>query len=153
MDQLPQYQKAPHCQGEDERLFGAFGTGFRTLDKKTPPLGGESSSACPKCQNNIFPTDFFCSVCGYKLKEKPLSTSFFKQLSIYLISFLLPPLGLIPAIKYIRRDERKFKLIGIIAVILTLASVILSAGLLLSFMDTLSKTLNGQLDTYENLAL
>lgn len=109
--------------------------------------------ACPKCQNSIYPTDFFCSVCGYKLKEKPLSASFLKQLSIYLISFFLPPLGLIPAIKYLRQDERKFKLIGIIAVILTFVSVILSAELLLSFMDTLTKTLNGQLDTYENLAL
>ncbi|MDP2860096.1 MAG: zinc ribbon domain-containing protein [bacterium] len=108
---------------------------------------------CPKCQNNIYPTDFFCSVCGYKLKEVPLSASFLKQLSIYLISFLLPPLGLIPAIKYLRKDEGKFKLIGIIAVILTLVSVIASAGILLGFMDTIGKTLNGQLDVYENLTL
>ena len=28
---LPQYQKAPPCQGGDEWLFGAFGTGFQTI--------------------------------------------------------------------------------------------------------------------------
>lgn len=107
---------------------------------------------CPKCQNSINTIDFFCRVCGYKLKEKPLSTSFLKQLSIYLISFLLPPLGLIPAIKYFRQDESKSKQIGIIAVIITLISVIISILLLQNFMDTFNSVLNGQSGIYENLS-
>lgn len=39
-------------------------------------------SACPKCKNSINVTDFYCKACGYKLKEKPPSTSFLKQLLI-----------------------------------------------------------------------
>lgn len=103
----------------------------------------EQLSTCPKCQSYNDETDFFCRVCGYKLKEEPLSISFFKQLSIYLISFFLPPLGLIPAIKYLRQGESKLKRIGIIAVIITLVSVIIQIFLLQSFMETFNKVLNG----------
>jgi len=108
---------------------------------------------CPKCQNSNGAADFFCRVCGYKLRGKPLSTSLLKQLSVYLISFLLPPLGLVPAIKYLRQGESKSKQIGIIAIILTVISMIISIRLLLNFMDTFNNILNGQLGTYENLFL
>ena len=45
MSFLPQYQKAPPSHGGDEWLFGAFGTGFRTLPFRKPRghLAGESS--------------------------------------------------------------------------------------------------------------
>lgn len=107
---------------------------------------------CPKCQSSNEATDFFCRACGYKLKEKPLPTSFSKQLSIYLISFFLPPFGLIPAIKYLRQDDNKSKRVGIIAIIITLASVIISIWLLRNFMNTFSKILGGQLGTYEDIS-
>jgi ABC-type glycerol-3-phosphate transport system permease component len=108
---------------------------------------------CPKCQNSIDITDFFCRVCGYNLKGKPLSTSFFKQLSIYLISFLLPPFGLIPAIKYLRQDESRSKQVGIIAVVITLVSLIISIWLLLNFINTFNQVLNNQSGIYKNLSL
>ncbi|MFH0864430.1 MAG: zinc ribbon domain-containing protein [Candidatus Gottesmanbacteria bacterium] len=111
----------------------------------------DQALTCPKCQNSIDITDFFCGVCGYKLKEELLSTSFLKQLSIYLISFLLPPFGLIPALKYLRQDESQAKWVGIIAIILTLISAIISIWLLQNFMDTFNKVMDSQLGTYENL--
>ncbi len=112
----------------------------------------EQLLACPKCQNYNDETDFFCRVCGYKLKEALLSTSFLKQLSIYLISFFLPPLGLIPAIKYLRQGESKSKQVGVIAMIITLISVIIQIWLLRNFMGTFNKALNGQSGTFENLS-
>jgi len=108
--------------------------------------------ACPKCQNRSDPTDFFCRVCGEKLKGEPLSTSFLKQLSIYLISLLLPPLGLIPGIKYLRQSDHKSKQIGIMAVIITLISVIISILIFRNLLGTFSEALGGQLGTLENLS-
>src|SRR4030042_6520021 len=97
---------------------------------------------CPKCQNNIDITDFFCRVCGLKRKETTISISFLKQLSIYLTSFFLPPFGLIPAIKYLRQEDDKAKLVGIIAVFITIISVIFSIWLMKDLMNTFNKILN-----------
>ncbi len=36
----------------------------------------EQSLICPKCQNSNGVTDFFCRVCGFKLKEKLLESGF-----------------------------------------------------------------------------
>jgi len=112
----------------------------------------EQLLTCPKCQNSNNVTDFFCRICGYKLKEKPLSTSLLKQLSVYLISLLIPPLGLIPAVKYLRQDESKSKQIGMIAIIITIVSVIISIGLLSNLMNTFNKVLEGRSDIYESFS-
>jgi len=103
---------------------------------------------CPICRNSIDLTDFFCRACGAPLKEKPLSISLFKQLSLYALSVLLPPFGLIPAIKYLRQEDSKAKQVGIIAVVLTLVSLIVSIMLLFNLLNTYSQAITGQLGTF-----
>lgn len=105
-------------------------------------------TTCPVCQNSIDQTDFFCRACGAPLKEKPLSISLFKQLSLYALSVLLPPFGLIPAIKYLRQEDSKAKQVGIIAVVLTLVSLIVSIMLLFNLLNTYSQAITGQLGTF-----
>jgi hypothetical protein len=105
---------------------------------------------CPKCKNLVGPTDFFCPTCGFKIIGGALSPSLLKQISIYLISFLLPPFGLIPAIKYLKQGDPKSKQIGIIAIVLTLLSVIISFFILQSFMNSYNEALNGVSGGYEN---
>jgi len=112
-------------------------------------------SICPKCKNNIGPTDFFCPVCGYKIVGGDASTSLFKQISVYLLSLFLPPFGLIPAIKYLKQGDDKSKKIGIVAIVLTVLSIIISFLIFKSFMSTYTKTLNGlngQSGGYENFS-
>ncbi len=105
-------------------------------------------SVCPVCRNSIDLTDFFCRACGAKLKEKPPSISLFKQLSLYALSFLLPPFGLIPAIKYLRQEDSKSKQVGIIAIVLTVISLIVSIMLIFNFMNTYSQAITGQIGTF-----
>jgi len=110
-------------------------------------------TTCPQCKGNITLLDYFCPVCGKKLKEKPLTTTFSKQLWIYLVSFFLPPLGIWPAVKYIRAPDEKSKRIGWAAIILTIISVLITIRLTMSFINSFNKQLNSQLDLYSGMGL
>jgi uncharacterized membrane protein YvbJ len=108
-------------------------------------------TTCPQCRGNITPMDYFCPVCGKKLKEKPLSTTILKQLSIYLISVFLPPLGLWPAVKYIRQSDEKSKRIGWTAVMLTVISILVTVWMTMKLINSFNKQLNSQLDLYSGM--
>jgi len=65
-----------------------------------------------------------------------------KQIIIYLVSFFLPPFGLGWGFKYIRFHDEKVKKVGLIAIILTIVSIILTIWISKSFMNSYSKTIN-----------
>ena len=75
------------------------------------------------------PIDIFCPACGKKLKRSDLSTGIQKQIGVYLLSFFLPPFGLFPAIKYLRQADSKSKKIGVIALVLTVISILITISL------------------------
>lgn len=102
----------------------------------------EENTACKVCRQPIQISWNFCPNCGNTLRERPLSTSFGKQLLIYSISFFLPPFGLGYAFKYLKQDNPRSKIVGVIAILLTILSI---AGIIIafkSFMDYYSKILN-----------
>jgi len=107
--------------------------------------------ACPYCKRNVSSLDYFCPNCGKKIKEKPLSTSLTKQSLIYLLSAFLPPMGIWPAIKYLRQPDKKSKKIGLIAIILTVASIVITLWLTTGFIKSFQKQLEKQLNPYQNL--
>lgn len=74
-----------------------------------------------------------------------------KQIGIYALSLLLPPLGLWPGIKYLRQNDSKAKMVGWIAIILTVLSTVVSLILYVQLMKTISQTLNSQLGVYQQL--
>ena len=78
-------------------------------------------------------------------QAQQLSTSIGKQISIYAVSFFLPPFGLIPAYKYLKQAEFKYKKIGYIAVALTISSVVLSMLVIKTTVGTLNEQLNFRL--------
>lgn len=84
-------------------------------------------------------------------EEKLLSTTFRKQLSIYLISVFLPPLGLWPAIKYLRQPDEKSKKIGLTALILTIISFVVTSWLTVNLINSLNKGISDQLNLYQDL--
>ncbi len=84
---------------------------------------------CSTCGWMNSDTFNFCPNCGKKLKDASLSTSVSKQIGIYAISLLFPPFGLIPAIRYLFQKEEKAKVVGMVALILTIISLGISMWL------------------------
>ena len=111
----------------------------------------DSQTTCLNCKGNISLSDYFCPSCGKKLKEKPLSTTFLKQLLIYFVSFFLPPLGIWPAIKYLRQSDEKLKRIGLAALVLTIISTLITSWLIFSLINSLNKELSNQLNFYQDM--
>lgn len=110
----------------------------------------EQDQTCPSCHTVIVETSYFCPNCGKKLKDKPLSTSAIKQVGVYLISLFFPPFGLWPAVKYLKQEDGKSKTIGGVAILLTLLSIMITILIVANIMTSLSKILNGQLNTSRN---
>jgi hypothetical protein len=101
---------------------------------------------CPVCHNKNSSSFYFCPNCGKQLHEKPLSLSFWKQLGIYALSLLLPPLGLWPAVKYLRQKSIAAKLVGVIAIILTIISTVVTLYYFYQIMSQMGKTMNIELN-------
>ena len=101
-----------------------------------------TAQICSNCKLPVLPEFYFCPNCGRQLRPKPISVSIAKQIGVYLFSFLLPPLGLYPGIKYIRQSDGKTKIVGWIAIILTVVSIIITIYFFSGFMNQYSKTLS-----------
>lgn len=106
----------------------------------------EPNVTCPSCHTVAPAADYFCPNCGKKLKDKPLSTSIGKQIGIYVLSIFLPPLGLWPGLKYLFAKDQKTKIIGGVAIFLTIVSTTVTIYFTVQFMNSLNKTLNDQLN-------
>jgi uncharacterized paraquat-inducible protein A len=113
----------------------------------------ETQTVCKHCKANVSPTDYFCPNCGKKLRDKPQSTGWLRQLVVYAISFLLPPLGLWPAVRYLKQPDQKSKNIGIAAIVITIVSIVLSVYLAVEMLNSINKELNSQLNGYQNMGL
>jgi len=108
----------------------------------------ENQLNCRYCGGNILLSDYFCPNCGKKLQDKPLSVTVGRQIFVYLLSFLLPPLGLWPGIKYLRQKNSKSRIIGFIAIILTIISTAITVWMALGFMNAFNQQLNSSLNLY-----
>ncbi|MDE2025421.1 MAG: zinc ribbon domain-containing protein [Patescibacteria group bacterium] len=108
----------------------------------TPP---NSPPVCRKCGNQVTPTDFYCPNCGTQLREQQISLG--KQLYIYGVSVLLPPLGLIWTFKYFRSTQSNQRMVAIVSLILTVVATVVTIWLFMGFMQTLNQQLNSVLNT------
>ncbi len=108
-----------------------------------PPI----SPSCPLCHVAVKPTDYFCPNCGKSIKPKPISTSLLTQLGIYAGSVLLPPLGFFWGIRYLRQPGRMAKIIGSIAIVLTIITIYA----LVQISSALMKTLTQEMKSYDIL--
>jgi uncharacterized OB-fold protein len=115
-------------------------------NNRTPATAALPGMVCPACGSTAPSSANFCPNCGKRLRTTPPGTSVLKQIVVYLVSFFIAPFGLWYAWKYLKQEESKSKIIGIVAVALTLVSVSISiwamAGLFSSISQAL-KSLNG----------
>ncbi len=86
-----------------------------------------------------------------KSNDKSISTTAGRQMFIYLLSFLLPPLGLWPGIKYLKQDSEKSRMIGFIAILLTIISIVITVWLSFGFINVFNQQLSQQLNSNLNL--
>ena len=81
--------------------------------------------------------------------DNPLpSTTVGRQIFIYSLSVLLPPLGLWPGIKYLKQKDEKSRMIGSIAIVLTIISAALTVWFTLGFINIFNQQLNSSLNSY-----
>ena len=73
------------------------------------------------------------------------------QVAVYSLSLILPPLGLWPAVKYLRQPDAKSKNIGYAAIVLTVISTAVTVYLSIGLLNTFSTELNSQLNVYGEL--
>ncbi len=108
----------------------------------------ENSVKCPVCHIEVKPTDYFCFNCGKNLKPKPPSTLLTQQLLVYLESIFLPPYGIFIGIRYLRQKENKSKVVGIIAIVLTILSIVVFTKLTLDLINNVNTEVNNQLQQF-----
>ncbi|PIY69543.1 hypothetical protein COY90_00095 [Candidatus Roizmanbacteria bacterium CG_4_10_14_0_8_um_filter_39_9] len=100
------------------------------------------TNICSTCHAMLQPEWYFCPHCGKPSKEQIPNISFFKQMLIYFVSFFLAPLGLMWGIKFVKYNDQKVRIVGIIAIILTVLSFILMAIKFKGFMDQYRGVIN-----------
>lgn len=102
---------------------------------------------CPKCKTAVSDNINFCPNCGYMMRQPEINVSVAKQIGVYLLSVLLPPLGLFPAIKYLRFGDANAKRAGVIAIVLTIIAIAVTVWLFMGFMEKANEIIKYQLST------
>jgi uncharacterized membrane protein YqaE (UPF0057 family) len=76
------------------------------------------------------------------LKNIPPSTTSSKKIIVYAISLFLPPFGLWYAWKYLKYNNYESKKIGVVAIILTIISTVITLWLATGFINSVFQSLN-----------
>ncbi len=107
------------------------------MDEVPLPVPPQTQSApaqpliCPRCHFAVRPEYYFCPNCGIKLTERPLGTGLIDQLLLYAFSIILPWIAYLAiskwqGIRYLRAPDARAKQMGLIALILLIASSIVA---------------------------
>lgn len=83
----------------------------------------ETPQLCPHCHQPVSAADMFCPHCGKRLIDQ---IGIGKQIWIYAVSFLGPPLGIIYFFRYVGSKQSAIKRIAVIALILTIISTLIT---------------------------
>jgi len=111
-----------------------------------------TKTVCPYCNGVVSVLDLYCPICGKKLKgDLSSSVTFLKQIWVYFVSLFLPPFGLFPAIRYLRQSDEESKKVGMVALVLTIISIVATIWFFLAIKDPFSTQLNTQLELYQGL--
>ena len=90
---------------------------------------------CKYCQNPVSQTYFFCPYCGKVLKRLPLSTSIWKQSSMYFLAVFFPLFAILPGIRYLGQEDNNAKAVGIVILLLTGVSLLANVYLIFWMVD------------------
>ena len=97
---------------------------------------------CKECGHEISDEALVCPNCGKPQRDKPPLVSLSRQVVVYFVSLFLPPFGLWYVWKYLKQKDGKFKKIGIVALILTIISIIITIWFTGKLVDSINQELN-----------
>ncbi|HUC01654.1 MAG TPA: zinc ribbon domain-containing protein [Candidatus Paceibacterota bacterium] len=105
-----------------------------------PGMGVAVSFICPRCHFPVKPEYYFCPNCGVKLTEPPIGVGLLDQLLLYAFSIILPWIAYLAitkwqGIKYLRSADARAKQIGLIALILLVASSVVAFWLTYQWIE------------------
>lgn len=107
---------------------------------------GNMEPVCPQCHAPVRPTDYFCYNCGKNLKPAPQATNFETLAKYYIGSILLPPLGIIWGVKYLRQGDAKGRIHGFILIGITVLELIYLTIWTVNFINQINAQVNQQLN-------
>ena len=108
-------------------------------------------AVCPFCHVAVRTTDYFCANCGKNLRPAPLGTNVFDQAKLYLGSIFFTPMGLFWGIRYLREKSDTSKIVGVIAMLLSLVTLIVAVQYTVTFMNTINSQVGKQFQGIEGV--
>lgn len=106
-------------------------------------------AVCPFCHVAARQTDYFCANCGKNLHPVPLGTMVMDQVKLYLGSVFLAPMGIIWGIRYLREKEDKSKIVGLVAMLLSIFTLIVAIQYTVNFVNTVNSQVGKQFQGIE----
>lgn len=106
-------------------------------------------AVCPSCHIVVKLTDYFCSNCGKNLHPVPLGITLIDQVKLYLGSVFLAPMGIFWGMRYLREKEDKPKIVGVVAMLLSVITLIVAIQYSVSFANTINSQVGKQLQGIE----
>lgn len=97
---------------------------------------------CKYCGAQIPSNSISCPSCKKTLTEAPFNISVFKIIWLSILSILLPPIGLIPGIKYMLKNDQKATMVGILMIILTFLSLAITIYFVRQALDNINAQYN-----------
>ena len=109
----------------------------------------DETSLCPACHIAVRPTDYFCFNCGKNLHAAPPGTTTTDQIKLYLGSVFLVPMGIFWGLRYLRVDNGRSKIVGIIAMALSVVTFIVAVRYTVNLVNTINSQVEKQLQGIE----
>lgn len=109
----------------------------------------DETSLCPACHIAVRPTDYFCFNCGKNLHAAPPGTTLTDQIKLYLGSVFLAPMGIFWGLRYLREESQKSKIVGIVAIALSVVTFIIAVKFTVNTINTLNTQVEKQLQGIE----
>ncbi len=105
-----------------------------------------NTTTCLTCHTLVRFSDYFCFNCGKNLHEKPPSIAIVDQALLYIKCILLPPMGILWGIKYLKQPDQKSRIVGIAAIALTVIVLLWVADYTMNIYTSVTKQLNTQFE-------
>jgi hypothetical protein len=104
---------------------------------------------CGVCHVQVRGTDYFCFNCGANLRTKPESFGAPMVGKIFAGAFLVPPMGIIWGIRFLRSSDPSVKTAGAVSVLLTSAVLIWLTLTSISLVNTINAQVNSQIQNIQ----